>query len=216
MRAAAVEARAQAASSIKDAAPEALASPSCGAWVGPLCAALHPDALPPQFRDSPTNQLRGALLDLVCQVVHNEASRAHVGQLFDACLGVARTDNQEHALVALKLMFDMFKSSKGAMEAQAEPMLELAAQVCACVCARLRACTRMCMCACMRMRVGVCVCVSVRVRVCVCLCLCLCLCVYTGGLRCVCLHAAPAPGCACSAASERVGGSEGGSESGWA
>jgi hypothetical protein len=100
--------------------------------MAPLCAVLR--SLPPCFisLEEPAHKLRAAVLDMLGRLPQSEAMRPHAPALFDACLGVLQNDNQENAITAVKLMFDLLKAHKQGVEASAAAFQDTILTVCVC------------------------------------------------------------------------------------
>lgn len=126
----ALEDRLRAAMELKDVSLELLTS-NYSAWLEtyfqPCCAVVR--KVEPQFQSNLQHQLRYAVLELLNRLPQNEVFKPHAASLFQLCLGVVRADNQDNALIANKIMFDMLKTYKAQLEPQAEKFMELVLQV---------------------------------------------------------------------------------------
>ncbi|PNH02856.1 putative transcription-associated protein 1 [Tetrabaena socialis] len=82
----------------------------------PFCDILR--TVPPQPSDTPEHKLRNTVLDILTRLPQNEAIRGHITELYDVCLNVTQTDNQDNGLPAIKLLLDLQKAYRGFLEAQ--------------------------------------------------------------------------------------------------
>lgn len=129
---AAPEERLQAAQQLADAPSlELFMSPTYPQW---LEAHLKPTyevlrKVPPQREPNASHKIRLKALEMMTRLILNEVLKPHAPEIFDVCVGVVRTDNQENSMLAVKIIFDLLRTFKMQMEAQAEVFLELVVQV---------------------------------------------------------------------------------------
>lgn len=86
-------------------------------------------SLPVQAEDNAEHKLRNAVLEALIRLPLTEAFKQHSQELFELCLAVVQHDNQENAVLSIKIMFELIKTYKGQMEPQAAQFLELILQV---------------------------------------------------------------------------------------
>jgi transformation/transcription domain-associated protein len=127
-----LEERAQAATELKDVSLELLFTTNYSDWLKaffePCCDVVR--KVEPQFQsNAPSQQLRCSVLELLNRLPPNEAFKPYATTLFELCVGVVRTDNQDNSLIAVKVIFDLFKTYKGQLEPQANLFWELVTQV---------------------------------------------------------------------------------------
>ncbi|GFR40174.1 hypothetical protein Agub_g731, partial [Astrephomene gubernaculifera] len=82
----------------------------------PFCDILR--TVPPQFADTPEHKLRNNVVDILTRLPQNEALRSHIVELYDVCLNVVQTDNQDNGLPAIKLLLDLQKGFRTFLEGQ--------------------------------------------------------------------------------------------------
>lgn len=129
---AACEERLKAAQEIRDTTLESCATPEgYTTWLQtffkPCCEVLR--SVPAQLEDSAEHRLRNTVLEILTRLQPTEVFKPHVQELFDVGMVVVQSDNQDNAVLAVKMMFDLQRAYKGQMEAQAAQFLELALQV---------------------------------------------------------------------------------------
>lgn len=101
----------------------------------PLCDLLR--SVPPQSADTPEHTLRKQVLDILTRLPPNEVIRTCVGELYEVCLNVLQTDNQENGVPAIKLMLDLQKAFRVVLEQQGAQLAQLLTKVSLYPCAGL-------------------------------------------------------------------------------
>lgn len=101
------------------------------AFFKPLCDILRTQ-VPPQLSDNAEHKLRSAVLDVLTRLPHNEALRPHISELYEVCFGVVQHDNQDNAVPAIKLLFELHKIFRGMLEPQGAQMAQFVVKVCTC------------------------------------------------------------------------------------
>lgn len=93
----------------------------------PFCDILR--TVPPQLADNTEHKLRNLVLDILNRLPQNDAFKPYVGEMFEVCMAALRDDNQDNAVHAIKVVFDLHKSYRTALEPQAAQLLEFVVTV---------------------------------------------------------------------------------------
>lgn len=75
------------------------------------------------------NGLRYLLLETLHRLGHHEPLRAHVPALMQLMLKIMEEDNEEHAILALKIIIDLHRNYKETVDTSAQAFLDLVKQV---------------------------------------------------------------------------------------
>lgn len=75
------------------------------------------------------NGLRYLLLETLHRLGHHEPLRAHVPALMQLMLKIMEEDNEEHAILALKIIIDLHRNYKESVDTAAQAFLDLVKQV---------------------------------------------------------------------------------------
>lgn len=78
----------------------------------------------PQFFDNEENKCRHAILDLLYRFPHNEVLKPVVDNFLNMIMPIFAEDNEENALTALRIIFDLHKAYRPILESHAQPFLE--------------------------------------------------------------------------------------------
>ena len=87
------------------------------------------ETVPPQHEANAEHKLRKSILEVINRVPHTEVLKEHVSKLAGALLNVATEDNQENAIVAVKVVLDLLRAFKPPLGEVASPLLHLFTQV---------------------------------------------------------------------------------------
>ena len=87
------------------------------------------ETVPPQHEANAEHKLRKSILEVINRVPHTEVLKEHVSKLAGALLNVATEDNQENAIVAVKVVLDLLRAFKPPLAEVASPLLHLFTQV---------------------------------------------------------------------------------------
>jgi transformation/transcription domain-associated protein len=74
----------------------------------------------PQFVDNEENKCRHAILDLLYRFPHNEVLKPVVDNFLSMVMPVFAEDNEENALTALRIVFDLHKFYRPVLESYAQ------------------------------------------------------------------------------------------------
>lgn len=83
----------------------------------------------PQNEQNEEHKLRKSSIEVLHRVPHTTALKDHVPRLAACLQSVALHDNQENAIVAMKVVLDLMRAFKPELEEAAIPMLEVFVKV---------------------------------------------------------------------------------------
>ena len=72
--------------------------------------------IPPQFEDNDENKVRQMILEIFSRFPSTEVIRPIVMDLMTIGLKVLQEDNEENAIISLKIMFDLHKTYRPSLE----------------------------------------------------------------------------------------------------
>lgn len=76
-------------------------------------------------RDSPDQRFRSSLLAFLQRLPHNDTLKAHEATLMSTALALLKIENEENALLCIKIIIDGFRSHKEQTEQHVQPFLDL-------------------------------------------------------------------------------------------
>ena len=91
----------------------------------PLLRDLMKSRTREQFQDNTENRVRCCILEIFGKFPNNEVLRPFVSDIMQVSLKVLESDNEDNALVALKIVFDLHKSYRPSLEASIQPFLDI-------------------------------------------------------------------------------------------
>ena len=78
-----------------------------------------------QTERNEVQQLRSSVLDIFSRLpIHSEHMKPYVIELDDACMKVLRNDNEENAVIAIKIVCDLHKVHKQTLEASVQTFFD--------------------------------------------------------------------------------------------
>lgn len=83
-----------------------------------------------QTVDNPEHKLRNVVLEVLNRLPHNEVLRPYVPELLRLALQVLGSDNEDNAIIALRIIFDLHKNFRPHLEQQVQPFLDFVRKVC--------------------------------------------------------------------------------------
>ena len=97
----------------------------------------------PQAEENHEHKLRNLILEIFNRLPQNDVLRPLVPELMHLAVDVLAKDNEENALVCLRIIFDLHKTFRPTLEQQVQPFLDFVCKVCSlhglplqrCVCA---------------------------------------------------------------------------------
>lgn len=83
----------------------------------------------PQFKDGDEHKLRNTVLEILNRLPHNEVIRPFSHDLMKICLGTLEADNEDNAMISLRIIFDLHKNFRPSLESEVRPFLDFVAKV---------------------------------------------------------------------------------------
>ncbi|WVQ95626.1 hypothetical protein IAU59_002724 [Kwoniella sp. CBS 9459] len=80
-------------------------------------------------KDNIEQRFRHTLLAFLQRLPHTEPFRHHMSSVMDLCVKLLKSENEENALLCIKIMIDGLRSNKEQMEPYIEPFLDLVKQM---------------------------------------------------------------------------------------
>ncbi|WWC98567.1 hypothetical protein V866_005459 [Kwoniella sp. B9012] len=81
------------------------------------------------MKDNIEQRYRHTLLAFLQRLPHHEPIRHHISSIMDLCIKLLKLENEENALLCIKIMIDGLRSNKEQMEPYIEPFLDLVKQM---------------------------------------------------------------------------------------
>jgi transformation/transcription domain-associated protein len=78
-----------------------------------------------QLEDNPENRIRRMVLDIFHKFPGNEVLRPHVYEIMQLSLRIVEGDNEDNACIALKIILDLHKTYRPALDSYVQPFLDL-------------------------------------------------------------------------------------------
>ncbi|CAI7886248.1 unnamed protein product [Closterium sp. NIES-54] len=91
-----------------------------------------PRLFPPshaQFVDNLEHKFRNVVLEVLNRLPHSEALQPYVPELLRVALTVLATDNEDNAMVALRIIFDLHKNFRPKLEHDVQPFLDFVCKI---------------------------------------------------------------------------------------
>lgn len=83
----------------------------------------------PQTTDSVEHKLRNVVLEILNRLPHSEVIRPFVPDLLKLSMHVLTFDNEENGLICLRIIFDLHKNFRPALEQEVQPFLDFVCKV---------------------------------------------------------------------------------------
>ncbi|KAM6591803.1 hypothetical protein CsatA_014408 [Cannabis sativa] len=83
----------------------------------------------PQFVDNPEHKLRNVVVEILNRLPHSEVLRPFVQELLKVALQVLTTDNEENALISVRIIFDLLRNFRPTLEAEVQPFLDFVCKI---------------------------------------------------------------------------------------
>ena len=87
------------------------------------------DAVPAQTEDNVEHKVRKTVLEMLNKLPHNEHLRPHDKTVLAMATKALRAENEENALVCLRVIFDLHRNFRPSLEFEVEPFLEFVRSV---------------------------------------------------------------------------------------
>jgi transformation/transcription domain-associated protein len=85
-------------------------------YMFPILRDLIVTKISPQFEDNEENRVRHCLLEIFNKFPNNEALKPYVYEIMVLSLKVLAEDNEDNAIIALKIIFDLHKAFRASLE----------------------------------------------------------------------------------------------------
>ncbi|CAI5993061.1 unnamed protein product [Closterium sp. NIES-65] len=82
-----------------------------------------------QLADNLEHKFRNVVLEVLNRLPHSEALQPYVPELLRAALTVLATDNEDNAMVALRIIFDLHKNFRPKLEHDVQPFLDFVCKI---------------------------------------------------------------------------------------
>ena len=79
---------------------------------------------PVQFIDNDENKFRNTVMEILNRLPNNDALKPYVPHLLDLSMLILETDNEENALISLRIIFDLHKNYRPTLEHKVQPFLD--------------------------------------------------------------------------------------------
>jgi transformation/transcription domain-associated protein len=97
------------------------------AFMPALTAVL--ETTPAQLSDGPEHKLRNTTLEVLNRMPHTEALRPFDKQVLKLAMDALKAENEENALVCLRIIFDLHRNFRPNLESEVAPFLEFVCEV---------------------------------------------------------------------------------------
>ncbi|KYR00111.1 protein kinase [Tieghemostelium lacteum] len=81
--------------------------------------------LPIQFNDSVEQKIRNAILEILNKLPNNDLLKTHVPSLLQLSMYLLEVDNEENALICLRIIIDLHKTYRAMLENDVQPFLNI-------------------------------------------------------------------------------------------
>ncbi|KAJ3683868.1 hypothetical protein LUZ60_014095 [Juncus effusus] len=83
----------------------------------------------PQFIETPEHKLRNVVVEILNRLPHSEVLRPFVQDLLKLSLSVLTRDNEENALVSVRIVFDLLRNFRPTVESEVQPFLDFVVSI---------------------------------------------------------------------------------------
>ena len=80
-------------------------------------------------RTDPEHKTRNAVLEMMNRLPHNEHLRPHDKLVLGLAMDALKTENEENALICLRIIFDLHRNFRPSLESEVAPFLEFVCEV---------------------------------------------------------------------------------------
>ena len=87
------------------------------------------ETTPPQLEDNDMHKTRKCVLEMLNKLPHNEHLRPHDKTVLRLATSSLRVENEENALICLRVIFDLHRNFRPSLEFEVEPFLEFVRDV---------------------------------------------------------------------------------------
>lgn len=83
----------------------------------------------PQFVDNSEHKLRNIIIEILNRLPHSEVLRPFVQELLKVAMHVLTTDNEENGLICIRIIFDLLRNFRPALENEVQPFLDFVCKI---------------------------------------------------------------------------------------
>ena len=83
----------------------------------------------PQTTDSIEHKLRNVIIEILNRLPHSEVIKPFLQDLLKLLMHILTTDNEENGLICLRIIFDLHRSFRPALEQEVQPFLDFVCKV---------------------------------------------------------------------------------------
>ncbi|KAI4325437.1 hypothetical protein MLD38_030838 [Melastoma candidum] len=83
----------------------------------------------PQFVDNPEHKLRNIIVEILNRLPHSEVLRPFVQDLLKVAMQVLTSDNEENGLICIRIIFDLLRNFRPALENETQPFLDFVCKI---------------------------------------------------------------------------------------
>eukprot|EP00250_Pteridium_aquilinum_P025117 c30180_g1_i1 orf=1-957(-) len=83
----------------------------------------------PQTTDSIEHKLRNVIIEILNRLPHTDVIRPFLQDLLKLLMHIVTTDNEENGLVCMRIIFDLHRSFRPALEQEVQPFLEFVCKI---------------------------------------------------------------------------------------
>eukprot|EP01114_Cavostelium_apophysatum_P014185 TRINITY_DN3613_c0_g1_i5.p1 TRINITY_DN3613_c0_g1~~TRINITY_DN3613_c0_g1_i5.p1 ORF type:complete len:3612 (+),score=1106.25 TRINITY_DN3613_c0_g1_i5:200-11035(+) len=84
---------------------------------------------PPQFTDGPDQKLRNVLLEILNRLPNNDFLRPYVPNLLKLSMYLLEVENEENAVICLRIIIDLHKNYRPTLEGEVQPFLDVVQKI---------------------------------------------------------------------------------------
>ena len=77
----------------------------------------------PQMEENDHNKFRNVLLEILNRLPNNDVPKPYVGDLLHLAMTILKEDNEENALICLRIIFDLHKNYRPTLENEVQSFL---------------------------------------------------------------------------------------------
>ena len=89
----------------------------------------HLRQAPPQFNDGPEQKLRNIILEILNRLPNNELLKPYVQNLLKLCMYLLEVENEENALICLRVIIDLHKNYRPTLEGEVQAFLDVVQKI---------------------------------------------------------------------------------------
>lgn len=87
------------------------------------------DITKPQFTENTEHKLRNVVVEILNRLPHSEVLRPFVQELLKLSLQVLTKDNEDNALISIRIIFDLLRNFRPTVEAEVQPFLDFVCSI---------------------------------------------------------------------------------------